>query len=85
MIQMALHFWLLSTVGEAKSGSIHLLFILISVSLSALSVDRRLRLSVTMPPAALNTLSDSTLAAGQASTSKAYRDSSSHVSNLETQ
>jgi len=39
LIQMALHFWLLSTVGEAKSGSIHLLFILISVSLSALSVD----------------------------------------------
>ena len=60
-----------SAQGTDKSCGIHAWFILMNVSLSTLSLDRRLRLSVITPPAVLNTRSDNTLAAGQASTSKA--------------
>ncbi|KAG9480050.1 hypothetical protein GDO78_011847 [Eleutherodactylus coqui] len=76
---------LLSAGEEEKSGEIQALFILMSVSLSALSVDGWVRLSVMIPPATLSTLSEKTLAAGQVSTSRAYSASSGHVSSFDTQ
>ena len=60
-----------SAQGTDKSCGIHAWFILMNVSLSTLAVDRQLPLSVMAAPAMLNTRSDNTLAAGQASTSKA--------------
>ena len=60
-----------SAQGTDKSCGMHDWFILMNVSLSILAVDRRLHLSVITSPAVLNTRSENTLAAGQASTSKA--------------